>query len=207
MRHAIWSTSQNRTFCQRFIAHPVNLAMIRKAAQVTQAEIARKPRVVSGQRTAKIPEMVAIAWATGVTVAGLAGTGTGTVADYLLPRKGQFGGSASTRSVPVSRLRIRLGPDPEQVTRSASRSAATLQSSASTRRTRRNPGRSAWPTAGQARRWLSWDAGLPAVLALISAERAVAFRPRQPGPSLTAALLSGSLQDATMSPSGSWPRS
>lgn len=33
-------------------------------------------RVVSGQRTAKIPELMAIAWATGVTVAELAGTGT-----------------------------------------------------------------------------------------------------------------------------------
>jgi transcriptional regulator with XRE-family HTH domain len=33
-------------------------------------------RVVSGQRTAKIPELVAIAWATGATVAELAGTGT-----------------------------------------------------------------------------------------------------------------------------------
>ncbi len=33
-------------------------------------------RVISGQRTAKIPELMAIAWATGVTVAELAGTGT-----------------------------------------------------------------------------------------------------------------------------------
>ena len=33
-------------------------------------------RIVSGQRTAKMPELVAIAWATGVTVAELAGTGT-----------------------------------------------------------------------------------------------------------------------------------
>jgi transcriptional regulator with XRE-family HTH domain len=33
-------------------------------------------RVVSGQRTAKMPELVAIAWATGATVAELAGTGT-----------------------------------------------------------------------------------------------------------------------------------
>lgn len=32
-------------------------------------------RVISGQRTAKIPELMAIAWATGVTVAELAGTG------------------------------------------------------------------------------------------------------------------------------------
>lgn len=33
-------------------------------------------RIVSGQRTAKMPELVAIAWATGATVAELAGTGT-----------------------------------------------------------------------------------------------------------------------------------
>lgn len=33
-------------------------------------------RVVSGLRTAKMPELVAIAWATGATVAELAGTGT-----------------------------------------------------------------------------------------------------------------------------------
>lgn len=33
-------------------------------------------RVVSGQRAAKMPELVAIAWATGATVAELAGTGT-----------------------------------------------------------------------------------------------------------------------------------
>jgi transcriptional regulator with XRE-family HTH domain len=33
-------------------------------------------RVVSGQRTAKITELMAIAWATGATVAELAGTGT-----------------------------------------------------------------------------------------------------------------------------------
>jgi transcriptional regulator with XRE-family HTH domain len=32
-------------------------------------------RIFSGQRTAKMPELVAIAWATGVTVAELAGTG------------------------------------------------------------------------------------------------------------------------------------
>lgn len=33
-------------------------------------------RVISGQRAAKMPELVAIAWATGVTVGELAGTGT-----------------------------------------------------------------------------------------------------------------------------------
>jgi len=36
-------------------------------------------RIISGDRVAKIPEIVAIAWATGHTVAQL--TGTGTVAD------------------------------------------------------------------------------------------------------------------------------
>src|SRR6266851_4439831 len=33
-------------------------------------------RVISGQRAAKIPELMAIAWATGITIAELAGTGT-----------------------------------------------------------------------------------------------------------------------------------
>ena len=33
-------------------------------------------RVISGQRPAKMPELMAIAWATGVTIAELAGTGT-----------------------------------------------------------------------------------------------------------------------------------
>ena len=36
-------------------------------------------RIIAGNRTAKMPEVVAIAWATGVTVAEL--TGPGTVAD------------------------------------------------------------------------------------------------------------------------------
>lgn len=36
-------------------------------------------RIISGERSAKMPEIVAIAWATGHTVAQL--TGTGTVAD------------------------------------------------------------------------------------------------------------------------------
>lgn len=35
-------------------------------------------RVITGQRAAKVPELVAIGWATGVTVAELAGTGTVT---------------------------------------------------------------------------------------------------------------------------------
>lgn len=33
-------------------------------------------RMISGNRAAKVPELVAIAWATGVTVVELAGTGT-----------------------------------------------------------------------------------------------------------------------------------
>jgi hypothetical protein len=33
-------------------------------------------RVITGQRVAKMPELMAIAWATGVTIAELAGTGT-----------------------------------------------------------------------------------------------------------------------------------
>jgi transcriptional regulator with XRE-family HTH domain len=33
-------------------------------------------RIISGQRPVKMPELVAIAWATGVTVAELAGIGT-----------------------------------------------------------------------------------------------------------------------------------
>jgi transcriptional regulator with XRE-family HTH domain len=38
-------------------------------------------RVISGNRTAKMPELVAIAWATGVTVTEL--TGSGTVAERV----------------------------------------------------------------------------------------------------------------------------
>jgi transcriptional regulator with XRE-family HTH domain len=56
----------------------------RTAAGLSQRTLADKAgisqptlsRVVSGQRTAKMPELVAIAWATGVTVAELAGAGT-----------------------------------------------------------------------------------------------------------------------------------
>jgi transcriptional regulator with XRE-family HTH domain len=42
------------------------------AARISQPTLSR---IVSGQRQAKVPELVAIAWATGVTIAELAGTG------------------------------------------------------------------------------------------------------------------------------------
>lgn len=48
----------------------------RALADITGISQPTLSRVVSGQRTAKMPELVAIAWATGVTVAELAGTGT-----------------------------------------------------------------------------------------------------------------------------------
>lgn len=48
----------------------------RALADITGISQPTLSRVVSGQRTAKIPELVAIAWATGITVAELAGTGT-----------------------------------------------------------------------------------------------------------------------------------
>lgn len=65
----------------------VRIERARVAAGVSQRALAdmtgiSQPtlsRVVSGQRAAKMPELLAIAWATGVTVAEL--TGTGTVAE------------------------------------------------------------------------------------------------------------------------------
>jgi transcriptional regulator with XRE-family HTH domain len=48
----------------------------RALADVTGISQPTLSRVVSGQRTAKMPELVAIAWATGAMVAELAGTGT-----------------------------------------------------------------------------------------------------------------------------------
>jgi len=65
----------------------VRIERARAAADLSQRALAdmtgiSQPtlsRVVSGQRTAKVPELIAIAWATGVTVAEL--TGTGTVAE------------------------------------------------------------------------------------------------------------------------------
>lgn len=48
----------------------------RALAELTGISQPTLSRVVSGQRTAKMPELVDIAWATGVTVAELAGTGT-----------------------------------------------------------------------------------------------------------------------------------
>jgi Zn-dependent peptidase ImmA (M78 family)/transcriptional regulator with XRE-family HTH domain len=48
----------------------------RALADTTGISQSTLSRVISGQRAAKLPELVAIAWATGVTVAELAGTGT-----------------------------------------------------------------------------------------------------------------------------------
>ena len=48
----------------------------RALADMTGISQSTLSRVISGQRAAKVPELVAIAWATGVTVAELAGTGT-----------------------------------------------------------------------------------------------------------------------------------
>ncbi len=48
----------------------------RALADITGISQPTLSRVVSGRRTAKMPELVAIAWATGATVAELAGTGT-----------------------------------------------------------------------------------------------------------------------------------
>jgi transcriptional regulator with XRE-family HTH domain len=47
----------------------------RALADVTGISQSTLSRVISGQRAAKVPELVAIGWATGVTVAELAGTG------------------------------------------------------------------------------------------------------------------------------------
>jgi transcriptional regulator with XRE-family HTH domain len=48
----------------------------RALADATGISQSTLSRVISGQRTAKMPELVAIAWATGATVAELAGTET-----------------------------------------------------------------------------------------------------------------------------------
>ena len=48
----------------------------RTLADVTGISQSTLSRIISGQRPAKMPEIVAIAWATGLTVAQLAGTGT-----------------------------------------------------------------------------------------------------------------------------------
>lgn len=55
-----------------------------KAAELTQRALARETgisqptlsRIIAGERLAKMPEVVAIAWATGRTVAEIAGIGT-----------------------------------------------------------------------------------------------------------------------------------
>jgi len=51
----------------------------RALADVTGVSQSTLSRIISGDRVAKMPEVVAIAWATGHTVAQL--TGVGTVAD------------------------------------------------------------------------------------------------------------------------------
>ena len=48
----------------------------RALADVTGISQSTLSRIISGQRPVKMPEVVAIAWATGLTVAQLAGTGT-----------------------------------------------------------------------------------------------------------------------------------
>ncbi|HZN20467.1 MAG TPA: helix-turn-helix transcriptional regulator [Micromonosporaceae bacterium] len=53
----------------------------RALADVTGISQSTLSRVISGDRVAKMPEIVAIAWATGHTVAQL--TGAGTVADRV----------------------------------------------------------------------------------------------------------------------------
>src|SRR5262249_42621897 len=53
----------------------------RALADVTGISQSTLSRIISGDRVAKLPEVVAIAWATGHTVAQL--TGAGTVADRV----------------------------------------------------------------------------------------------------------------------------
>ena len=50
----------------------------RALADVTGVSQSTLSRVISGQRAAKMPELMAIGWATGATVAELAGIGTVT---------------------------------------------------------------------------------------------------------------------------------
>lgn len=53
----------------------------RALADITDISQPTLSRIISGDRVAKMPEVVALAWATGVTVAEL--TGTGTVAERV----------------------------------------------------------------------------------------------------------------------------
>lgn len=53
----------------------------RTLAQLTGISQSTLSRIISGDRVAKLPEILAIAWATGHTVAQL--TGAGTVADRV----------------------------------------------------------------------------------------------------------------------------
>lgn len=48
----------------------------RALADITGISQPTLSRIVSGNRAAKVPELMSIAWATGATVAELAGTGT-----------------------------------------------------------------------------------------------------------------------------------
>ena len=48
----------------------------RALADATGISQSTLSRVISGQRPAKVPELIAIGWATGATMAELAGTGT-----------------------------------------------------------------------------------------------------------------------------------
>lgn len=53
----------------------------RALAEATEISQPTLSRIISGDRVAKIPELLAIAWATGHTIAQL--TGAGTVADRV----------------------------------------------------------------------------------------------------------------------------
>jgi transcriptional regulator with XRE-family HTH domain len=60
------------------IEHARMAAGLSQRALADKADISQSTlsRIISGQRAAKVPELVVIAWATGVTVVELAGTGT-----------------------------------------------------------------------------------------------------------------------------------
>ncbi len=55
------------------VAASLSQRALADVASISQPTLSR---IVSGQRQAKMPELAAIAWATGVTIAELAGTGT-----------------------------------------------------------------------------------------------------------------------------------
>lgn len=60
------------------VAAGLSQRALAEAADISQPTLSR---IISGDRVAKLPEIVAIAWATGHTVAQL--TGTGAVADRV----------------------------------------------------------------------------------------------------------------------------